>query len=101
MYYFLSPEAEEYLRTIWEYLSHHNETAAEKLFSHFGYRFHQLTEYPKLGNPRNNWRQGLRGLTSEGYMIVYQVVSDEKLEIVRVLHGARDIDSIFSGKVDA
>jgi len=48
--------------------------------------------YPKYPhNPRYRWT-GIHN-----YMIFYKVVGDNRIEIHRILHGARDIESLISG----
>lgn len=54
-----------------------------------------------MGRLRDELTEGLRSFPVGRYVIFYRIVQDG-VEIVRVLHGARDLDSIFRpGEVDA
>ena len=53
-----------------------------------------IEEHPLIGRSRNEVRPGLRSLVSHPNVIFYRVRNDIP-EIVRVLDGRRDIDSIF------
>ena len=62
--------------------------------------FDGLVEMPgkgRLREFRNPMAQGVRSVVMKGfsnYLIFYRVIADA-VEILHVLHGARDIDSIF------
>jgi toxin ParE1/3/4 len=62
--------------------------------------FEQLTETPGLGRLREFGSPTLKGLRSwrirgfDNWLVFYRV-ADETVEIVRVLHGARDLDAAF------
>ncbi len=59
-----------------------------------------LAEFPNLGREREVFSPHLLGLRShavqgfENYLIFYRPVADG-VEIIRVLHGARDVDRIL------
>jgi toxin ParE1/3/4 len=53
-----------------------------------------VEEHPLIGRKRDEVRPGLRSLVSHPNVIFYRVRNDIP-EIVRVLDGRRDIDSIF------
>jgi len=53
-----------------------------------------LSEQPGVGRDRSDVLSGLRGFPVGNYVIFYQPV-DDGIEIVRVLHGARDIPELF------
>lgn len=55
----------------------------------------QLAQTPAMGRKRDNLAKGLRSFPLDKYIIFYRIVKDD-IEIVRVLHGARDIESIFA-----
>ena len=45
---------------------------------------------PRLGPPRDDIRPGLRYLIVGDYVVLYRLI-DEDVEIVRVVHGRRDL----------
>lgn len=48
-----------------------------------------------MGRRRDELRKGLRSFPIKKYVVFY-FVTGNSVEIVRVLHGAQDIDSILS-----
>ncbi len=87
--------AEADLAEIWAYITRDSPDNADR----FLYRIYQicqeeLASNPRLGRTRDELTQGLRSLVFEGYVIFYHPVPNG-VEIVRVLHGMRDIESIF------
>ncbi len=55
----------------------------------------RLKVWPYSGPPRDDLRRGLRSLTVTPYIVLYRV-SGPTCEIVRVLHGHRDLAAIIS-----
>jgi len=49
---------------------------------------------PQLGRRREELAPGLRSFPAGSYFIFYQPIADG-IEVVRVLHASRDIDSLF------
>ena len=96
----LSPEAINDLELIWTYIARDNRQAADEVIE-AAYRLCGiLGDHPELGRVRGFSQNALAGLRSfvitdfPNYVIFYRV-KGEGVEIVRVLHGARDIDSLF------
>ena len=54
-----------------------------------------LVDHPKIGAVRDDIRPGLRYLVSGSYLLLYRLVSDAEVEIVRVVHGHRDLFGLF------
>jgi toxin ParE1/3/4 len=76
------------------YLSERSSIAADRILGRFSQRFDELSEFPFLGPDRSELRASLRGLLIDGYVAFYIVESD-RIVIVRVLDGRRDIDRGF------
>lgn len=89
-----SPEAEQDLKDIFDYLKEHSETAAEKLAESIDQRVTILAVHPAIGRDRGDLIEGLRSVAIGMYVLFFRLDAT-RLEIVRFLHGARDIDSIF------
>ena len=53
-----------------------------------------LASNPRLGRTREELSPGLRSLVFESYVIFYHPMPNG-VAVVRVLHGVRDIESIF------
>jgi toxin ParE1/3/4 len=54
-----------------------------------------LDNHPLAGSTRDEIRPGPRSIASRPYVLFYRVRSDVA-EVVRVLHGRRDIDQVFA-----
>lgn len=78
----------------YEYVARDNETAAEDLLSEFQKRFRLLADFPAAGRERNDLMRGVRSYAVGNYVVLYRQV-EEGVEILRVLHGARDIQGLF------
>jgi toxin ParE1/3/4 len=86
----LSPAAYSDAAEIWAYVAENNEAAANRLLVKFEDTFKSLAKYPRLGKAVDIVYPGLRFLPEGNYLIFYRL-REERLEIVRILHGARDI----------
>ena len=92
----VTPMAERDLDEIFEFVDRKNPKAADKLWHKIRDQFRILSEYPDIGRPFDDLRPGMRGFTVERYVIFYRKITKSGgIEIIRVLHGARDFPSIF------
>jgi toxin ParE1/3/4 len=71
--------------------------AAQNFIDKLNNKFILLLESPKLGRNRSDLSPELRSLPYGNYIIFYRLISDGIL-VVRILHGARDINSIFEAE---
>jgi len=96
--YSLTVAAENDLFEIWAYIAADNITAADHLESEVFDACGRLAEYPQLGHARRDLTdKPVRFFSVRGtYMIVYDPASDP-LEIIRILHGARDATAQLEG----
>lgn len=88
-------EAEEDLIRIWAEIAEHNEVAADKYLKILNDRIESLFEFPDRGKPRDDLIVGVRMLVEGKYLIFYRV-ENLRVEILRVIHGRRDLTSIFA-----
>lgn len=93
--YSLSREAIRDLDDIATYLAKVNIQLGENFIKRFGKKCNNLINFPYMGRDYNQIAPNLRGILLDGYIILYQV-AEEEIEIVRVLSGYRDLESIFS-----
>ena len=54
-----------------------------------------LVAHPRIGPARDDIRPGLRYLISGSYLLLYRIVGEDEIEIVRVTHGRRDLLALF------
>lgn len=57
-------------------------------------KFQLLAQFPSSGKVRDELLAGLRSYPAGDFIIFYRLV-EKTVEVVRVLHGRRDIDVIF------
>lgn len=82
------------------YIAQDDETAANRFLDAVADSFEQLARMPRIGVERafqNSQLVGVRMWFVQGFerhLIFYRVL-DDAIEILRVLHSARDIENIF------
>jgi toxin ParE1/3/4 len=96
----VSAAAEEDLREIWAYVAESNPEAANRLVKEITRRFTVLRDHPHMGREQDRLMVNLRSFVVQNYFIFYQPF-EGGIEILRVLHGSRDIGSIFEGFFDS
>ncbi len=79
------------LLDIWLSIARDNPGAADRVYDRLEARVHILERYPQVGPARPDIASDARMLVERPYLILYRVIP-EGVQIVRVLHGARDID---------
>ena len=79
---------------IWRHVAGGDERAADRLLDDIDARCRELAEHPRLGPRREDVRPGLRHLVVEPYVVLDRVAGDG-VEIVRVVHGRRDLQGLF------
>jgi toxin ParE1/3/4 len=96
-----SPEAEDDLLAVWNYLAREAspEVADEQLRS-LDRACEALAEWPHSGRVRDELLRGVRSIAAEACVVFYRV-GNSAIEIIRVLHGRRDVDAIFSRRGEA
>lgn len=93
--YRITPRAHQDLREISSHISQHNPSAARRLLERLTETYRRLAAMPGMGREREELGTGLRSFSVPPYLIFYRE-SANGIEIVRVFHGARDIESLFS-----
>jgi toxin ParE1/3/4 len=89
-----SSDAAADLAEIWFYIARNNRAAADAFIDQVAEKFYTLAAFPHIGRPRPEFGPGLRSFPIGRYIIFYRPM-DEGIEVIRVLHGARDIESLF------
>jgi toxin ParE1/3/4 len=78
-----------------EYLSDRTIESGEEFIQDFTEKCRYLTSFPLIGKSYSELQPGLRGIQLKPYIIFY-AVTDEVVEIVRVLRGDRDLKALFN-----
>ena len=87
---FRTRRAHEDLIDIWRYVGYDNPLAADALLDRIDEACRLLADDPELGPARPDIRPGLRYFVVERYVVLYRAV-EGGVEVVRVVHGARDL----------
>ena len=93
--YIIAPDAARDLEEISTYYAVHNVEAGEKFLDEFEARCRYLVSFPNIGKSYRSIRPNLRGISFSGYIIFYRV-SERIVEILRVVSGSRDLESLFA-----
>ena len=88
-------QAEDDLIDIWLYIAHDDPSAADRTLDDIEDKCLLLADQPGLGPERPDIAFGLRYFPVRRYLILYREISDG-VEIVRVLHGARDVPTLLA-----
>ncbi|MBI3895403.1 MAG: type II toxin-antitoxin system RelE/ParE family toxin [Acidobacteria bacterium] len=90
----LAARAEEDLFDIAVYIAQDNPEAAARFIEKIEQICALLAASPEIGRLRSELAEDVRSFPVERYVIFYLPVKGG-IEVLRVLHGARDIPSIF------
>lgn len=98
--FLIAPAAVGDLDAIWEFyaVERQNPDAADRVRDELFAAFQKLAKVPGIGHFRRDLAsEPIRFWSVRSYLIIYR--SEKKpIEIARVLHGARDVQSILGGE---
>jgi toxin ParE1/3/4 len=89
-----TPRAKADLLDIWFFIADDNVEAADRLLDRIDGVCKQLTDSPALGPARPDLRPDFRYFSVGRYLILYRIAPGG-VEIVRVVHGARDLTKLL------
>lgn len=89
------PRARADLLDLWNYVADDSPANADRLLDKINKHCQTLARFPKMGRVRNELAPSLRSFPVGNYVIFYREIP-KGIEIIRVLHGARDIEAILS-----
>jgi toxin ParE1/3/4 len=90
-----SPDAIRDLSYIWHYIAADNPTAADHFISQIEEKFQLYATNPGMGRLRDELMPHLRSFAFGSYVVFY-LPQDFGIEVLRVIHGSRDIASAFA-----
>jgi toxin ParE1/3/4 len=88
-----SQKARTDLIEIWVYIAERNQAAADRVLDEIERICRLIATRPAMGRERPEIRLGIRSLGVMSWVIFYRIGEDH-IEIVRVLHGARDLEAV-------
>ena len=89
------PLAEADVLEIWDYIADDGIAAADRWVDRLDKQFRVLAMQPMMGRARDELAPGVRSFPF-GRHVVFYLPLDGGIDVVRVLHGARDIDAAFN-----
>ena len=96
MFWRLSDAAETDLIEITEFVAKQDPHAAARILDLCLDRFEMFVRQPMIGEPCDHLVLGVRLFTVGNYVIFYRIATNpEVIEIIRVLHGARDFNALL------
>lgn len=91
----IRPSADRDLDEIFGWIARDDVDAAERQVRRLIAAALALREYPERGRARPEIGEGMRSLVNGRYLIFYRI-ADDVVEVVRVLHGARDLGEVVA-----
>lgn len=80
------------LNDIWVYTSKEwSEQQADKYYAAIEFACTQIGNNPELGKEYDGISKNLLGLRTGKHIIFYQVVSNDRIDVVRILHERMDL----------
>jgi len=93
-----SPEARADLFEIWNYYARvAGSETANKIAREIDHACRLLGQHPFAGRARDEVRPEFRSIAARPHVVFYRI-RNESAEIVRVLDGRRDLDSLFTAE---
>ena len=96
----LTPEAEDDLNEIWDYIARDSWRAADRTVAKMEVEMERLAEFPYLGTRRPAYSSEMRMRPVGRYLIFYEP-RDWGVRISRVVAADRDTDALFRKDQDS
>lgn len=91
----LTPEAESDIADIAAFLvAEASDAVAMSVVDAIRAKCDRLGEMPYRGRARTELRAGVRSVPHKPYIIFYRIEA-RSIQVLRVVHGARDVDQLF------
>lgn len=84
---------------IWDFIAEDSITQADAWVDRLDGKLRLLATQPLMGRSRDELSPGLRSQPFGRYVIFYEPLADG-IDIVRVIHSARDVDAVFDPDSD-
>jgi toxin ParE1/3/4 len=88
----ITEQAEADLADALGYIAERNESAADRLLDEILQKARLHAQFPRMGRARDDLGANLRSFVVSPLIVFYRP-RESTIEIIRVLHGSRDIDS--------
>jgi toxin ParE1/3/4 len=91
---FLSEKARSDLLQFYGYLVERTPSAARAALETINAKFANLTQFPFIGRERSTLGPRVRSLVA-GTQVIFYTVEEDRIIVIRILDGRRDIDEEF------
>jgi toxin ParE1/3/4 len=88
------PLAELDLWEIWDYIADDSLDRADDFLDRVEEKLRSLARTPGMGRRREELLPGLQSFPVGNYVVFYRAI-DGGIDVIRILHGSRDIEEIF------
>ena len=95
----IRPQATADLAEIWAYIAEDSTREADAFAARVHREFRLLARQPMIGRERPELLADLRSFPVGRYIIFY-LPRSRGIEVVRVIHGARDLELFFEPEID-
>lgn len=86
------PQALQDAAELWYYIATESDsTRADAVLDDIDHTIEMLSNHPKMGRARDELKKGLRSFPVHRFVIFYYPLKDG-VDIVRILHGTRDLE---------
>lgn len=91
------PRAIRDVDEIWQWIAAEDEVAADNWAARITKATDRLVDFPASGAPRPELGADARSIVVGRYVVLYRV-GPESVDILRVVHGARDLGELLGGQ---
>jgi toxin ParE1/3/4 len=88
------PQAVRDVDDIWRHIAQDNPAAATRMVERLARGVARLADFPLSGPARPEIGERARSVPIGAYLVLYRIAPDA-VEIVRVIHGARDLGGVL------
>ena len=90
----IAQQAKDDLVEIWLYIAADSPSTADMFIDYVYEQCKHLCTSPEIGRTRDELLPGMRSLPVKRYLVFYRVTNDA-IEIARILSGYRDLETLF------
>jgi toxin ParE1/3/4 len=88
------PLAELDLLEIWDYIADDSLDRADDFLDRIDEKLCLLASHPGMGRQREELLPGLQSFPVGNYIVFYRAI-EGGIDVIRILHGSRDIEEMF------
>lgn len=90
----VSPTARRDLHAVFDHIATDNPRAAATFVDRVEEACRRIADFPEMGTLREDLAPSLRAFAVGNYVVLYRP-ADQGIDVLRVVHGARDLPSVL------